>query len=664
MAELGDISGLMVEGSGAGPANLKWLEVDEQQYRELDQLPKQNLDVVPDLVAQWSHEDRSPQAYFVPNRDMAGYPVDPRVPQAPTTMGDLSQVHGPLQPEESAVLEKTARLTLMQHQNIKRWMEVLSSRFSKDTLRANRTVLGSILSEFGLLGHFYIDAADFPKCAASAAKSTAAFVRRFASEAHFVKRKEACGNCCHKTQAGSTSHCSVFHKQLVMDVPYTDAMATQVEGEQAARGHHIAKEGSARDRIRMAYLGQSSSKSTFSGQTNTAAIIPVERLFRKQAVMAPEAVQAAKARPVTALVRRELLKGRTATEVAKALRLAFAPNDLKATQEQWLPLYREAGLYGSVYSTQDSFDDCREGADFLSRHSSKVRGIVAGAKCGSCIYNQAQRCMMYGRKLVAQAEDLYTPQTVSAVLDEYKIAGKISSVAAAQPWGSSPKEALQNIHRASSADDLPQEAFRMGGQSGFYGGTSSHTSSTLTRRSILKQASKYMNEGLYGQDLSIALRSQFDPRDLVAAATDLKQVLSEQGLQGIYYIDPTIYDDYGRGCKEAQRLHRSRQAVRYAKVGDKCGSCVHHTQPGLCSVLAKELVQEPPYQDKQAQQQAILDTGRATEVSYDSLINNGLTMMQEYDLRYGSREIELHAASIPMEVSIQFGTNDVDLTKL
>ena len=37
--------------------NLEWLDVDEEAYRHLERLPKQNLDAVPDLVDAWTHHD-------------------------------------------------------------------------------------------------------------------------------------------------------------------------------------------------------------------------------------------------------------------------------------------------------------------------------------------------------------------------------------------------------------------------------------------------------------------------------------------------------------------------------------------------------------------------------------------------------------------------------
>jgi hypothetical protein len=327
---------------------------------------------------------------------------------------------------------------------------------------------------------------------------------------------------------------------------------------------------------------------------------------------------------------------------------------------------REAGLYGVVYSTQDSFEDCREGADFLSKHGSKIRAIVAGDKCASCIFSKVGRCLMYGRKLVAKVDDIYTPDTVAAVLDEHKMAGTIPATAIHTDWGSTPREALRNIHKVASSP-LPTavDAARATVQTAFHGLRQEHTTGDLTRREVLRTASRLMNEGLYGVELQRVMQSKFDPRDLVASAQELRSVVAgNQGLQGIYFVDPTVYDDYGKGCKEAQRLHRTRNAIRYAKVGDKCASCVHQTQLGVCSVLNKRLATEPPYQDKLAQQRAILATGLSTaSPDYGSLVNNGMTMIQEFELK-SAGALELHPVGESFDASIQFGNNDISLSRL
>jgi hypothetical protein len=649
--------------ASAGPGNFDWLDVDEREYRALDRLPEQNLDIVPELKAQWSHENRDPLAYFVPNRDLAAYPEDPRIPVAPHTMGDLSQAHGPI--HEDSPLLRVARFALMQSTDPRQWQEALTSRFSRNEITTHREALTHLLDERGLLGRLYVAASDFPACAEGT--EAAAFVRRYASEAKFVLEKQACGECCHKqTTLSGAGRCGIFHKELVPQVPYTDALAQQVETDQAARGVQASALGEPRERIKAAFLQPAATRaSEFSGQVNAGGLIPASRLLRAPTNVAAEerVVQAAKARPVVATLKRELLKGRSVDEIAHGLRLAFDIRDLKATKDHWAPLIKEAGLYGVVYSTQDSFDDCREGADFLSKHGSKVRAIVAGDKCESCIYSKVGRCLMYGRKLVASAEDLYTPETITAVLDEHRATGAIALTAA--NWGSTPRQALQNIHRlASTPKATALDTARMTVQRAFHGLRQEHATGDLTRREVLRTASKLMNEGLYGDDLRTLLQSKFDPRDLVGSATELRSLVAEnQGLMGIYFVDPTVYDDYGKGCKEAQRLHRTRQAVSYARVGEKCATCVHQTQPGVCSVLNKKLAKEPPYQDKRAQQRAILASGSSTSLDYASLVNNGMTMLQEFELK-GSGNLELNPVGESFDASIQFGNNDVNLAGL
>lgn len=660
MAEMGDLTEFFKDGSGSGPANLDWLNVNEKDYQEVDRLPKQNLDITPDLKALWSHEDK-PSTGFVPNTG------------APRTMGDLSQEHGPLRKAPEDLL-RTARLAIMQTTDPRRIHHALTSRYDSEVIKGARTALASVLAERGLLGRYYIDAADFPECH-TGGKKAAEFVKRFASEARFVKAKDTCTNCIHRQGGG---HCGVFHKQIVMDVPYTDELAAQVEGLQQAKGMAVqASEAGPRDRIRSAFIGQAGRQTAaFSGRPQAAQAKPVQgntqeqliavaNLTKKRESEGQQKLAAQQARPIVAMLRREMLKGRTKSELGTALRLAFDERDLRATQAEWAPVYREAGLYGAIYSTQGSFDDCREGADFLAKHGSSVRAIVVGEKCGSCIFNKIGRCLMYGKKLVKDASEVVTPETFAQVLDEHRMAGRLPYGAERLNWGQDAATALRTIHEAAMSPKAQTVGnLRATVETAFHGGSGQRTGgSDVTKRAIVQAMQQYMNEGLYGQDLVAVLRGRFEVRDLAAAKEDMRVLLAEQGLQGIKYIDPQVYDDYGKGCHEAARKHRSRSAVRYAKVGDKCASCVHQTRPGHCSVLAKQLVVEPPYIDKAAEQRAILATGRSTEVGFQDLMNNGLRMMHEYQLQHtaASGDIDLTPEPTKVEATIEFGIQGVKL---
>ncbi len=352
-----------------------------------------------------------------------------------------------------------------------------------------------------------------------------------------------------------------------------------------------------------------------------------------------------------------MLKGRSESELAQALKYGFQQSDLETTRDHWEPLLREAGLYGVLYSTQDSFDECRTGADFLAKHNPSVKVMVAGKKCSGCIYNKISRCLMYGKPLVTSTQEIFTQATAEQVLSDYKAAGRIPpwDNRTASSFGPTHREALKAIHQAASLRASPDKAqTRMEVVKAYHGGQTEHAVGSQTRLNIVKTAARFLNEGLYGQQLLSALKARFDTRDLVAARNDLRPVLAEQGLQGIYYVDPMAYDDYGRGCKTAADTHRNR-LVEYVKLGPKCASCVHQSRQGFCSVINKPLVVEPPYFDKQEQQRQMLASGDSTSIPFEQIVNNGMSMMAEYELQNEPIHVEVAAETVPDTFGIQFG---------
>lgn len=752
MPDLGDLSDFLKEGD---LSNLDWLDVDEEKYHaggypSQGALPKQNLDVVPDLQALWDRQDKPTTTYLVPNSgQVKPFPGAGEV----HTMGDLSEVHGRLRARAEDIA-KTTRYAMMQSSDTANLRRHLMARFDLETLRANRDIIAEVLKERGLLGTVYVSASDFPNCANSP-KSATTFVRRYASDAKYIVAKPECTGCIHAKKVGGSTNCSVFHKQVVLDVPYTEQLAAEVEQLQQMRGKTLqaasvqlgkwytqsfsdkelyfyaqgeqknggtsgiqvtvdltkprampkavkssvpkgfntlwkevdeasvpanvkshVKSASLKARVKNAFLASDPAPAShvYTGVG--------ENQLPKQVSMAPEAIQeqliAASsltrkrdeqrlellAKPVIAFIRRELLKGRTASELAAALKVSFHMSELAETRSQWEPHFKEAGLFGHVYSTQDSFDECREGADFLAKHNPGIRAMVVGSKCESCIYNKISRCMLYGKPLVKEASEVLTWPIVEAVLLENKNAGRIPAWEKAASLGTmDPRQALKIIHgRINSDKGLPQQvsgqASRMDVFHQWAGGQQGHVASGQAKREIVKTARRYLNEGLYGRDLMAALKARFEVRDIAAAKDDLKPVVAEQGLQGIYYVDASAYDDYGHGCEEASRLYRAKQ-VPYVKLGSKCGSCVfNHNQH--CSKLNKPLVVEPPYVNKVEQQKAVLASGSSTEISAPSLMApSGLSMIAEYQLQNGGMDIELGTEITVPPVELVIGKTKV-----
>jgi len=662
MADLGDLSSFLKEGS---VSDLDWLDVDEQAYRDLEKLPKQNLDYSPQLEAAWAHKDEAPSVY-----------VENVGPRTMREVGERSYEH---MKQAGATILRTARVHMMQDPNPRKVLGTLISKFGKDAVRSVKEDLTALFQERGLLGRYYLASSDFPGCH-QAAKAEVAFARRFAADARFVTACDRCSGCVHN--AGNT--CAVFQKQIVVDVPYTAELANQVEQKQAGKGKAVQASAAApKERIRLALLAEdvkvASAPEAPKPVVNPASFLrpveatkkvhlPVLGSLREQAIQAGMAwaptaegktasANAARdkvAVEVVSLLRKEMLRGRSEHELMQAMKLSFSLDDLRMTREHWEPLFKEAGLYGAVYSTQDSFDSCHEGADFLAKNASSVKGIVAGGKCQGCVYNKMARCLLYGRPLVAKADDLYTSEVLNQTVREHRLAGRIGQAAVAVEGD--VRNTLKSVHRTAST--RPSSASLQSHMKAFTGGSMSHTTGDLTKREIIKAASRYLNEGLYGTDLLAALKRNFDPRDLKAAQSELRSVLAEQGLQGIHYVDPTIYSDYGRGCDEGMRLHRAR-LVPYVKKGEKCASCVLQTSPGHCSKYAKQLVIEPPYSDKKAQQREMLASGKATEISLPDLMDNR-SILAQFDMQ-GELAVDVKDTSSPVDVSVELGTGQVRL---
>jgi hypothetical protein len=661
MADLGDLSNFLKEGS---VANLDWLDVDEKEYQKESVLPKQNLDIAPDLQALWAHEDDPSTNHLVPNTG----PVKP-FPGAGEvhTMGDLSMAHGPLRAKAEDVA-KVTRYALIQSSDLNALRRTLTAKFDAQTLQANRDVIAQALQERGLLGRVYIVASDFPSCHNSP-KTPQLFVRRHASDAKYIVAKPQCNNCIHAKKIGSTTNCAVFHKEVVLNVPYTEQLAAEVEQLQRMQGKVIqASTAAPKERIRLAVLaetpkreavyrgvGENQFPKPVGGSTEGLSdqLVAASNLTRKRdEKMALDH----KATPIVAFIRREMLKGRTSAEVGESLRVRFSMDDLARTRSVWEPHFREAGLYGRVYSTQDSFDDCHEGADFVAKHNLGIRGIVTGSKCESCIYNKIGRCMLYGKPLIREASDLYTPQTVNAVILELRTAGRLPPVdgRVASSWGNTPREQLKGIYQSVAREAPPVQASgRLDIVRAFHGAPAREPQRPVVRP-IVAAARKYLNEGLYGEDLVRTMRLAFSAEEIQAARGELKAVFAEQGLQGIYYIDPAPYSDYGAGCEEVSRLYKSKQ-VKYAKIGPKCTGCVHNVN-NTCSKLGKALVHEPPYVDKTAQQHAMLNSGAATETNLPSLMQGtGLSMVAEYQLQNGGMTVEVDEAKPATSFEIVMG---------
>ena len=623
MSKRADICDFLSEGSEfplmTKGANLDWLDVSEADYRAQETLPKQNLHFMPELEAAWL-EGRASD--LVPNKDYhpAKVVLDTKV--------------------DYAGIARTARMALYSGGDV---IQALTSTYDKASLRSARQVILDTLGEKGLLGPFYVHASDFE---VSPGKYNQALIRDLAANTKFVLGKVACGGSC--LHVGDTA-CGPFNKPMVSDigVAYTDAVASQVEYEQRGYGKQVqASQATPKERIRRANLSlkaPEASRDAVKPVVNPATFLTTPKKARVHLpVLSNEAANLERVSKygsslaktgfeVLELIKSELLKGASEDQLLTTMKVGFSKSDLRDTRPMWEALYREAGIYGTVYSTQESFDSCRAGAEFLDKHHSPVATIVSGSKCEECPSNRLGHCAEYNRPLSASVEAAITPQAVSKVARV-----KVASV----PEGDLRSQ-LKALYRISSRVDPRVEMKTF--NSAYTGFKSEYYANP---EPVVRLAKLYLNSGLFGTSLLKALKQKFDPRDISAATNDLRPILAEQGLQGVYYVDPTVYSDYGTGCQEGSRALTANQAP-FVKVASACGSCTLK-KGSQCVMYDRQLVVEPPYTDKRAQQREVLASRKPAQAAQET------NLVEEFGLK-ASSSFELDTESVTPGFELQLG---------
>jgi hypothetical protein len=208
MADFGDLTQFLEEEP---LSDLSWLDVDKDTYRhELETLPEQNLDVVPELQAHWKNLSEEEKFRLSPENRMPASATTPFWSERPH-YGNLS---------EAEVLALVDHFTKSQVQAGLKSAQViynLKKQFDPRILKKASSQIKQTLVEEALFGEVYVDASVFPKCASGGVQKSLTASNR---DALYVKAKSACAGCV-RNQEG---RCAVFEKELVFEVDYTEEL--------------------------------------------------------------------------------------------------------------------------------------------------------------------------------------------------------------------------------------------------------------------------------------------------------------------------------------------------------------------------------------------------------------------------------------------------------
>src|SRR5690554_973896 len=154
MSDLGNLAHLLTDESKS-LADLDWLDVDQDEYRRLDRLPRQNLDSIPELEEQWK---------YLTDQDRFRLSPENREPSCPNTpfWSERSQANDLGDPAKLEIVEAFFRRDLQAGLTVKEAAARVSRSFDADLIKKAFPRIKAASREEGLLGVVYVDASLFP----------------------------------------------------------------------------------------------------------------------------------------------------------------------------------------------------------------------------------------------------------------------------------------------------------------------------------------------------------------------------------------------------------------------------------------------------------------------------------------------------------------------
>jgi hypothetical protein len=578
---IGDLGNIL---RNQGVADLSWLAVDEEEYRAAEALPKQNLDIIPELQRALAREEGDDVPSVIPLRPHAMVNRNPL--DAPSaSKADMS----------NPIRNRVARL-VMEGRSPSQIQERVLLEFSEADVRRASEAVTEVMSERGVLGNVYVDARHFPRCHQQTHEDRK-LIASCARRSLFVLAKPECGGCVHNRD----SRCASMKKALVASVPYgprlASAYAEQFQAEKRPFPAPAASDPSQwKEALRTAFLAVPAAPKPDGVRTvHTQQPRPAGRQVSSSEVQEfldrPKAGPAKPLSPAYVKYARRMMDGLDDREFLVA-----------SGDPELLALASEYGLLGHTWIDMDAAGSCRKALAYVeSRTSAKLAPdfvVRRSASCPNCHCTSDGACSKLSEvtKVVPSVPD-YGRRTLATALIRAVDHGRVAA--------SQAKAAIQAARADSDWRSLtaqanlfaPQEAARaydgarVSVWTGFTGSDSGEA--VMDEEEVRRTISGIMNHGASGAVLRDTVLNRYSRKDLAAFPELGARLASEDGVQGHYYLDPTAYADYGAGCNDGASKFRKRGAAN-VMASAKCTGCTLQTHPGWCSKYAKDLVRSVP----------------------------------------------------------------------
>lgn len=557
-------------------SDLSWLDVNIEEYKKHEALPKQNLDTIPELnkALEWDGSDSR-----VPS-------LIPLRPHAIVNTNPLEQPPVPMRSSTASIRDRTATY-VMAGMGIGQIETRLRSEFDIGQLRAASQDVKEVLQERGLLGNVYINSAHFPKCAQKG--SHRQFVTKVAKRSLYVLAKSDCTHClCNRGGI-----CTSFQKRIVDKVPYDDNTLAHYAVQLASEGRRPSLDGDIRDNIRVAFLGQPRSFKSDSVQTIqhlpkskppvvTAADIK-SLLDRTTAARAADPIPS----PPYMIAARRVMAG----TVSAAVYAESADPEVRS-------LAMEHGLLGHTYLDGDSLGGPSQTLRFM-RSAKLSPDFILIRDPGEDMEGLAALSHETGVRIYSNRPAIIKEHFLSALnrarstgrLTAEQIEFAVTKVGDSADWVRLTSQT--NLYSpppppaTSAASTAPRGSF-------YYGAPGSiEVPAPVNPEEVRTTISSMMNSGLAGPRLRETILARYARSELSQVPEIGQRLASDDGVQGFYFLDPTAYPDYGHGCLRGSTSSKTSKAP-YVLANSSCTGCTHQTAPSWCNRYSRRLIRVVP----------------------------------------------------------------------
>jgi hypothetical protein len=566
---LGDIDSILHNQS---VSDLSWLAVDEAAYRASEALPKQNLDIIPELTHALAYSPEDDIQRVIPMR-----------PHVMVNQNPLSHQNFPV--DMTTPIRNRVAMMVMEGLPKSEIKEKLLLEYAPADIHVASGAIQEVLNESGLLGNVYIDSNHFPRCSQGLAKDRK-IVAGCAKRSLYVLSKPDCSGCVKNVNGTCTS----FQKTLVATVPYGSKLAAHYAPSLASekRADALMLEGETwKKRLKLAFSSPIQTVNPDGVKTSHTQI--------KKAVQVTED-------DISQYVNRKYSAGSVLSSefVKLSRRMMDGKNDLEKLSSSDAPdlrfLASQFGILGHTYLDMDVLGGCKKTASFISSKNLRpdflIRRSASCAHCknlsdGGC----ASLCRSYPvyESIPALDQNHFVAAMQKAVdegrISENDMALASSRLASVTNWDSLISQI--NLFKPKSATS----SYTGSKYSAFRG--SSSPSLEVDAEEVRRFISHLMNTGLSGLPLQRAILSRYTKEDLKQVPQVGNRIASGEHVQGSFYIDPTAYNDYGRGCSEGSSIFKNRNP-RNILASSQCTGCTMQTAPGWCSKYCKSLIRSVP----------------------------------------------------------------------